>query len=42
MTSDGTRQLQDPRRALIEPPTHPIPPESSNRHPLLDTLDAVA
>ncbi len=41
MTSDGTRQLQDLRRALLEPPTQLRPTTPRDTDPL-DTVGAVA
>lgn len=41
MTSDGTRQLQDLRRALLEPPTQ-LRPQTTADTDLLDSVGAVA
>lgn len=41
MTSDGTRQLQDLRRALLEPPT-PLRPKTTGDTDPVDSVGAVA
>ena len=41
MTSDGTRQLQDLRRALLEPPT-PLRPKTTGNTDPVDSVGAVA
>ena len=41
MTSDGTRQLQDLRRALLEPPTQ-LHPRTTADSPSIDSVGAVA
>ncbi len=41
MTSDGTRQLQDLRRALLEPPTQ-LRPKNTADTELVESVGAVA